>query len=292
MFWNWAKEESTTTGTGTLSLSAVSGWPRIASVAPVGEYVSYAILDSSGNPIEGGIGKVAAGNTLERTFVRATYVSSTYDDSNPGAATLAAGTKTVIATPCAGTFMGAAQAMNSSAGVRVIHSSHGVMSAGDTRGMGTGNTCFYVPFRLDWGCDIDGLMCQVTTAAAGSLRLGLYNVGTDGKPANKIIETADIDTSTTGIKTGSITRRFLPPGWYFTAIASKGVASVVRANGAGSPGSHYCTTPLGYNDFEYPLSLATETLSGGWSALPATATPAGYENIASDFPPRVGLKPA
>lgn len=68
MLANGVKETTTTTGTGTVTLSAVTGYPRVADVVPTGAPVDYAI--QSGNNREAGIGTVGAGNTLTR--VRAT----------------------------------------------------------------------------------------------------------------------------------------------------------------------------------------------------------------------------
>lgn len=293
MFGNWAEETTTTTGTGTLTLAAVSGKPRIANVFPVGEHVSYAILDAAGDPIEAGIGKVAASNTIERTIVRATYVSSTYTGANASAVSLAAGTKTVIATPISGSFLGAAPGLNSSATVRIIFSPSYYLTNGDSAALGTSNTCIYVPFLMTFGCDIDGIMIEVATAGAGNIRLGIYSVGGDGKPNTKIAETADVSCATTGIKTGTLTRRTLPPGWYYLAVASKGVAISIAANGAGSEDKAPFPTPLGFASFANAYAQASETLSGGWTDLPATANGTlTYDTITSTFAPRIGLKPA
>jgi hypothetical protein len=292
MFWNWAEEETTTTGTGTLTLTAVTGKPRIADVVPTSEQVCYAILDSTGLPIEAGIGTAGASNTLARTFVRNTYSGGTFTGANATAVSLAAGTKKVIATAVAGSFWGTVPAVNSAASSRVIFSPHHSISAGDTRAMGTSNVMVYVPFLLTAACDISGLCCNVTTGAAGNLRMGLYTVGTDGKPSTKIVETGDVDCTTTGVKTGSITRRYLPSCWYYMAVATKGVNASIRTNTAGGTTNINQQTPLGMSGYDYAYAFATETLSGGWTSLPSTTGTLSYLSVGSDYAPRLGLSPA
>ena len=101
MLANWIKEETTTTGTGTLTLSAVSGFARFSQALTVGDYVSYSITTSD-SKYEAGIGKVAASNTLERSLVTATWDGSTYTGAGASALSLASGTHTVICAPLAG----------------------------------------------------------------------------------------------------------------------------------------------------------------------------------------------
>lgn len=290
MFGNWAQETTTGTGTGTLTLAAVTGKPRVADVFPVGELVSYAILDSDGNPIEGGIGTVGASNTLTRTIVRATYVSGTYTGANATAVSLAAGTKTVIATPVSGTFAGTIPAINTSAAQRLIHSHHGLLNSIDTRSLGSGNDCFFMPFEMRHGCDADAIVCNVTASGAGNLRMGLYLVDiATGKPGTRILQSGDVSGSTTGIKVATFTRRHITPGWYYIAIAAKGVAMTVRAYAAAY--LHH-PTPLGYADFGNPYSWATQTLSGGWTDLPNPAAPTFYGAVGADYAPCVALRAA
>lgn len=84
---NFVKETTTTSGTGTLTLTAVTGWARFADAYANGDVVPYAIRN--GNNREVGWGTVGAGNTLARTTVLATLVAGVYDDTAPAALTLA-----------------------------------------------------------------------------------------------------------------------------------------------------------------------------------------------------------
>ena len=97
MLANGVKETTTTTGTGTVTLAAVTGFARFASAFANGERAAYCIQD--GNNREWGVGTVGAGNTLERTFRLGTLVGGVYSADPAGglaAITLASGSAEVI----------------------------------------------------------------------------------------------------------------------------------------------------------------------------------------------------
>lgn len=93
------KETTATTGTGTVTLSAISGWARFSNAFSVSDVVPYIILDANGNK-ETGFGTVGASNTLARTTPSSTLVGSTYDNTTPTAITLS-GSATVLCGPIA-----------------------------------------------------------------------------------------------------------------------------------------------------------------------------------------------
>ena len=97
---NLVKATTTTAGTGTLTLSPMTGWAPF-SVYTNGDVVPYAI--ENGDNKEVGLGTVGASNTLARTTVLATLVAGTYDDTSPVAITLS-GNSTVISGPVAELF--------------------------------------------------------------------------------------------------------------------------------------------------------------------------------------------
>lgn len=98
---NLVKEATATTGTGTLTLTALTGWARFADAYTVGQVVPYAI--ENGTNKEVGLGTVGASNTLARTTVLATLVGGVYDDTSPTAITLA-GESTIFSGPLAELF--------------------------------------------------------------------------------------------------------------------------------------------------------------------------------------------
>ena len=98
---NLVKAVSSTTGTGTLTLSPMTGWAQFSDAFANGDVVPYAI--ENGNNKEVGLGTVGASNTLARTTVLATLVAGTYNASSPTAITLS-GASTVISGPIAELF--------------------------------------------------------------------------------------------------------------------------------------------------------------------------------------------
>jgi hypothetical protein len=98
---NLVKATTSTTGTGTLTLSAMTGWALFSAAYADGQVVPYAI--ENGDNKEVGLGTVGAGNTLARTTVLATLVAGVYDDTSPVAITLA-GNSTVHSGPLAELF--------------------------------------------------------------------------------------------------------------------------------------------------------------------------------------------
>jgi hypothetical protein len=92
MFGNWIKENTTTSGTGTMTLSAVTGFERFSDAFSVGDLVYYEIRD--GNNREAGIGTLGASNTLARTTVLETLVAGTRSTAGT-ALTLSGGTAEV-----------------------------------------------------------------------------------------------------------------------------------------------------------------------------------------------------
>ena len=77
------KETTTTTGTGTLTLTSVSGFPTFANAFSVGDLVEYSLLNSSGQPIETGVGIFGASNTLARTYPLVTWNGTDLYQSQP-----------------------------------------------------------------------------------------------------------------------------------------------------------------------------------------------------------------
>lgn len=215
MLANGAKETTTTTGTGTVTLSAVTGFPRFSDILGVGTLVDYAIR--SGDSWEWGVGTLGAGNTLGRSIIIAKYESGTYSDT-PATALSLTGTSDVFCTAHATTNM-----QGGSAGL-VTPSNWRITSALAGNTVGTtvsafAGQAFAYPFLLLSAVRATGLGVECTTAVASStVTLGLYAVGTDGRPSTALLKTGAISTATTGFKTGSVTPRIIPPGLYWSVL--------------------------------------------------------------------------
>lgn len=267
------KETTATTGTGTLTLSAVTNFPRFSQAFAVGDLVFYSLLSSAGEPIESGIGTVGASNTLARTRPMTTFSGGTYDNSSPSAVSLS-GTTTVIgaALPASNVVCRPNVDTVSSGVLRSIHSEHHVANFLNTRSMYQ-NRLWYVPFLLRTMAVIDGLSIDIRTAgSAGKVRLGLYRCGANGYMGDIIAQTPDItDITTTGRKSGAIGPYLLVPGWYFIGLTtSSGSGPTIGACAAGDP-SCIVPTPFAIDSSSgHVIGMRYETLGAGWSALPTT----------------------
>ena len=85
MLANGIKETTVTTGTGTVTLAAVTGFARYSAVFAVNDRAAYCIKD--GDNREWGVGTIGATNTLARTFVLGTLVAGVYTASLDGTLT-------------------------------------------------------------------------------------------------------------------------------------------------------------------------------------------------------------
>jgi hypothetical protein len=209
------KETTTTTGTGTLTLSSVSGFPRFADAFATGDLVQYSILNSAGEPLECGIGTVAASNTLERTFPMVTYSGGTYDNTSPSALSLSAGTYTVICTGSPASSFPFLQSVWTGSG-KAVHSMHTNGGIGSNVPMAA-NRLYVMPFL--WGASLPmvGLGCRISTGAGTSATIGLYTCK-NGLPGT-LLQSGTVNTATSAtMRSISFTQVWYPPGWYYTAM--------------------------------------------------------------------------
>lgn len=287
---NWTKVTTSTAGTGDLTLDAVTGFPAFGDVFSVGQIVAYSILNSSGEPVEEGIGCYSAADTLTRTYVCGTYTGGVYDNTAPSAISLS-GTYTVIASSVRAMAPTLPQ-INTSAPARYFTSpSH--QSSANQKPVAAGDL-IAVPMLFSAARPVDALAIEVTSLGASAVaRCGLYSVGANGLPAKLLIESADIDCSTTGVKVSTFGAVSIPPGWYYTLFACKTSNISVRAYAGGGVGYLPQTNILGQAAFNAPYSFArVAAWNTAWSSLPATAPAGTWSHIAvtSDFAPMVQLR--
>lgn len=288
MIRNWVKATTTTSGTGDLTLSPVSGFPAFGDVFSIGDIVAYSILNSSGEPIEEGIGSYSASNTLTRTYPCATYSGGVYDGSAPSAISLS-GTYTVIASSVRG-MAPTLPRMNTGAAARYWFTPSLIMSSSAVRSLYAGSL-YAAPVYFNAASPVDALALNVTTSGAAAVaRIGIYSVGVDGKPGKLIQESGDLDCSSTGVKVSTFTAISLTPGWYYLCVAVKGATSVgVRCFAAGGASNAAAPTPLGLSSFEIAYSVADVafTLTTG---LPTSPTGFAFKPVSTDLAPMIGMR--
>lgn len=290
MLANWVKCTTTTSGVGDLTLSSVTGFPTLDDVLSVGQIVAYSILNSNDQPVEEGIGAYSATNTLTRTYPCATYISGIYDNTAPSAASLT-GTNTVILSSVRGMAPTLPQIDTAAAARYYSTPSHQL--SGSSRTVVAGDL-IAVPFLYTAARPVDAFALEVTTLGTSAVaRVGLYSVGANGLPAKLLIESADIDCSTTGVKVATFGAVSIPPGWYYILLTCKTANVGVRGYNGGSVDKLPLTNMLGQSAFNAPYSFTR--IAGwdtGWTSLPADAPAGTWSHIAvtSSYAPHVALR--
>ena len=239
---NGARATTTTTGTGDLTLSSVSGAPTFNQVYGLSRRFPYTILDNSSPPqfIEAGIGYLSGTTTLVREKIFSTFTSSTFDDVSPGAASLAAGTYNIVTPPMAELMSEAAKGVNRNASLafsKVLFSQHfTVHNASSTGYTAVANRLVMIPCWLNTSAECDALAVRVGTGVASTnIRLGIYDSTPDFHPGKLLGETGSLSSATSSTDVfgtlGATIR--LNPGWYFTAFVSNGAPAVGRITAGG-----------------------------------------------------------
>lgn len=272
MNYNWARCTTTTATSGNLTLSSVSGYPTINDVVGQGQRFAYAILDdSTGAPLEAGIGYLSASTTMVREKVTDTYSSGVYDNTSPAALTLAAGTKRVIVTALTRSVMSPLPYLGSGAGYKAVSNGAliGAVGAGSYNDQDTSGRLNVFPWIHEYGGEVDAFIINCTTAqAAKILRIGLYRVGSDGNPAGLIVESGSIDVSSTGVKTSTFTAQVLAPGHYWIACLSDGTTALYT--GTTGTAASVLRGPQSIGNTAGDMSVAGYALSVATSAMPST----------------------
>lgn len=275
MIFNWARCTTTTTGTGNLTLSSVSGYPTINDVVGQGPRFTYAILDdSTGAPLEAGIGYLSASTTMVREKVTETYSSGTYDNTSPSALSLAAGTKRVIFAALTRSIMAPMSVVGSAAGYKGVSNAAliGAVGAGSYNDQDQSGRMNIFPWIHEYGGEVDAFIINCTNAGSAGqiLRIGMYRAThyASGYPDSLIFESGSIDVSSTGVKTSTFTAQVLPPGHYWIACLS--TSSTALYTGSTGTAASVLRGPATIGNSINDLAVAGYALSVATSAMPAT----------------------
>lgn len=281
MLANGVKETTATTGTGTVTLAAVTGFVRFSQAFAVGEIVSYAIRD--GNNWEWGIGTVAASNTLERTTCNAKFDAGSY--VTDGTKLTLSGSAEVF---CDLHKASAAEMRNGN--IPELKTSGGMHYAGDITGTNLGagavtaGRTTFVPFKVGRRMTLTAIGFNVTTGAAATLgSAGIYANTVSGGfdvPGALLASASGLDTSTTGDKTGSVSLTLVPGVVYWAATKVDSASVQLRNISISSRDSG-----LGRLQNQNVV-LTALIVSGSGSTL---ADPAGSPSSTTAAPPAVLL---
>lgn len=130
----------------------------------------------------------------------------------------------------------------------------------------TADRLYYLPFTPDRNVTIVALGFNVTVSGGTLARMGIYS-DSNGVPGDLLVETGDMDPSTTGDKTAAISYAVTNGTGYWVAMAFDGtptVRAMADSDATGLSGSGPDAN-TGYADFVY------ETLGASWTALPTSA---------------------
>ncbi len=221
---NWVKQTTTTTGTGNLTLSSVSGYPTANDVFGLEVTFPYTIWDSTGAPIECGTGHLSTSSTLVRDFVRATYSGGTYTsvNSTTGQVSLASSTYTVgCSVDDSSLYIEPSRTFSRVHGTTNarIHSPRNITSRNATTiTWNNANRLYAYPIYIAERGPFDAFVVRCSTAA-GASDIGLYDVGIDGLPGNLVVSTTAVSFAGT-MNYATFTSQSIQPGWYYLAFNS------------------------------------------------------------------------
>lgn len=91
-------------------------------------------------------------------------------------------------------------------------------------------TCYFVPFTIGQSLTLSLFGIAVTAAASGTAEIAIYDDdGTNGRPLTRLVRVSGLDTSTTGVKSASISLS-LTPGIYWAALRCTAAPSLAGAS--------------------------------------------------------------
>lgn len=284
MLANAARETTATTGTGTVTLAAVAGHPRFAQVLGVGQFVDYAI--KSGENWEWGVGRLAAGNTLERSAVTAKFESGTYT-KNPATRLPLAGTSDVFCTAHADTNGIGAGGGSLERTRATVLSAHHVKTSNNPANVGytpVANRLIWFPFVWPSGIDrfATGLRLELYSGAGTKMRIAIVEPGDPITASRIVAQTGNIATGTSGIKTATFAAPVaMPLARYYLAMLCDGAPSILAGH-AGLMDPYILQFSGGY----FPRGGSSVNVTAGWAgitdAMVRTSTDNGEDRAQTD----------
>lgn len=234
---NWVKQTTTSTGTGDLTLSSVSGFPTFAQQFAIGERFSFCVLDSDGKPIFSAIGYLSDSTTLVRELTLVSFVSSTLDNTDPAAVSLSAGTYTVVCAEDEAAFANGLHTLPSflTGGERRVPACR-VANWGSLNTLALAANVMNVwPFEIEHLLRVNKLYLDVSTAAASKVaRIGIYSTTADGTPGELLADSGDLSVASATMVSATVGEVRLRPGTYWGAVVSDG-APTIRSFGLFAP---------------------------------------------------------
>jgi hypothetical protein len=241
---------SVTGGTGALTLAAAGGLALPATAYVAGQAMDYSIIEYSDATLgtvvraETGLGNISAANVLTRSRVFTTWNGTTYAQAAPSALSFGTSHVRVYCSPSAEagptSFPGIAN-FSSNYGTHGYVVPANCAHTAEWGGLAlTANRQFNVPLKIEAGFAITEIGIHCTTAvAATTVNIAIASLNPTTEWPGVILAFANgLDTSSTGIKMGSITSRIFAPGWYWMLFNSGGTPGIRGSD-------HFIPGPMG-----------------------------------------------
>lgn len=268
---------------GALTISTASSGYRTFATGDDGLTFDVVITDGTAWEVRTDCTYTHSGTSLSR---------GTLEDSSTGSAITLTSAAVVTVTATAGwgnAVQNAAPNVNQvMTSQKMICSAHlSTNSASSTAGTTVANKLYFSPFLLIVAANIDGLGARVGTGvAATSIRLGIYECGSNGHPGALLRETSALSAATSGTDViGSITSISLRPGWYYTGIATEGAPAMGRIDGNGNT-AHI----LGQDSGNLMISNQAIRVDHTFGALPNPAPTTSLLNVSTLSLPTVFMR--
>lgn len=267
---NGVYETTTTSGTGDVTLSAVTGRPRVSDMLGVGALCNYEL--HNGDNREWGIGKSGASNTLIRLRPTKTIVSGTVTKVSPSPISLSGSTDVHI-TPISGAHPVSMRRIATNSGRKGAYSPHILENPSGTLTV-TAERLYIFPFEHNEDMPISGAFIDMNTSGAASTkaRICIYRLDENAAPTDILAESGDIDTSVAAtVLTATWTALDLPPDWYAIGLLCNGTPTFA----AFPSGVKTKQSPFGVDGSAgscLPIVGFYKTVSGGWTSMPASPT--------------------
>lgn len=219
------KETTTTSGTGAVTLAAVTGFARVSDAFSVGDPVAYTLIN--GSNYECGIGTVGAGNTLSRDVIVKTLSGGVLTDG--GSAISLSGSTDVVVTQHHATPQGDAGFVPTGVGQRWVPNATNCTNL-STVTM-SANRGYFMPFAASFvATPFAAMGIVVASAVAGTAYAALFEsklVSGNLLPGRLLHQTGALDTGATGEKlTSALGIRLKAGHVYWLGVTSSAAASL------------------------------------------------------------------
>lgn len=241
---NFILQETTTSGTGALTLTGVTNCGTFAGQFSTNALFKYLIRNKATKiGLETGWGYLDGSGDLVRSIIESTNASGTVTNGGTALNLPGGTTYEVLCGETAGIGLAAAPGAWAPA--------NGVTGYGDTHSQGSSSTLslvadtvYVLPFIRSVDRMVDAITASITVAAAAgkTMKAAIFTIASDGKPGTKVAESAAVAADVTGLRHMTFSSAVRVPDRFFVALLCDGSPTLL-AYGTAVTGPF----SLGYN---------------------------------------------